>query len=234
MDYLERYLNGEYQQVWEELDALGPEVRREPHYSAAKAVAAETMRRVQRNCALIVSRLEALGYQFGVYPDGSRGYVSIGPLTALDPDSESALEVLNQAAGPLPLSLEAFWREVGSVDFVGRMAGWPLGLDPLVVNPPEGALFDVEDGYPVDEAGRFDAGLAPDDLHKDNISGGGPYSVRLPEESADFPLLYERHELHFVPYLRMAILLWGGFPGLEEQDQPFVPLADLIGDLEAF
>ena len=176
----------------------------------------------------------ALGFQFGVYPDGSRGYVSIGPLTALDPDSESALEVLNQAAGPLPLSLEAFWREVGSVDFVGRMAGWPLGLDPLVVNPPEGALFDVEDGYPVDEAGRFDAGLAPDDLHKDNISGGGPYSVRLPEESADFPLLYERHELHFVPYLRMAILLWGGFPGLEEQDQPFVPLADLIGDLEAF
>jgi hypothetical protein len=28
-------------------------------------------------------------------------------------------------------------------------------------------------------------------------------------------LLYECHNLHFVPYFRMAILQWGGFSGLD-------------------
>jgi len=50
---------------------------------------------------------------------------------------------------------------------------------------------------------------------KDNESGGNPYCVGLPDWSANFILLYECHNLHFVPYLRMAILQWGGFPGLD-------------------
>jgi hypothetical protein len=49
MNYLERYRNGEYEQVWDELRALGPAVRDEPHYSQAREVAAETMRRVRRH-----------------------------------------------------------------------------------------------------------------------------------------------------------------------------------------
>jgi hypothetical protein len=32
MNYLERYLNGEYGQVWNDLQALGPDIRQEPHY----------------------------------------------------------------------------------------------------------------------------------------------------------------------------------------------------------
>ena len=31
MNYLERYRNGEYVEVWNELLALGPNVRSEPH-----------------------------------------------------------------------------------------------------------------------------------------------------------------------------------------------------------
>src|SRR4030067_587293 len=77
MNYLERYINGEYEHVWSEHQALGPAVRKEPHYSLAREVAAETMRRVRRNCEMIVSRLRALGYVFGVYPCGLRSSAGV-------------------------------------------------------------------------------------------------------------------------------------------------------------
>ena len=56
----------------------------------------------------------------------------------------------------------------------------------------------------------------------------------MPDLSADFMLLYERHSLLFVPYLRMAILRWGGFPGLDMQEVSFRALDDLVAELEPF
>jgi hypothetical protein len=63
--YLERYLAGEYEQVWAELEALGAAVREEPLYSDALAVARETMRRVRENLETLIPRLVKAGYQFG-------------------------------------------------------------------------------------------------------------------------------------------------------------------------
>jgi hypothetical protein len=40
--YLERYRNGEREQVWAELLALGAQVREEPLFSDALAIARET------------------------------------------------------------------------------------------------------------------------------------------------------------------------------------------------
>jgi hypothetical protein len=266
MNYLERYRGGEYEQVWSDLQALGPSVRQEPHYSQAREVAAETMRRVRRNCELLVSRLGALGYVFGTYPDGSTGYYSEGPLVAPSGETRAGrVELEAEVGGPLPLSLVTFWEEVGEVDFVGMHPEWPDGLDPLVVCPPEAAvslLYEVEGnniseksihrelrgalGDENFEAPKFFAGLAPDDLHKDNVSGGDPYGVALPCPSADFVFLYEGHNLLFVPYLRVAILRWGGFPGLdrsvarcgfrglEGRAVRFEPLESLIEGLEPF
>jgi hypothetical protein len=237
MNYLERYRNGEYEQVWNDLQALGPTVRHEPHYSQGCEVASETMRRVRRNCERLVSRLRALGYVFGTFPDGSRRSYSVEPLLPPSDAMRTDCAELVEQAGPLPLSLLAFWQEVGAVDLVGMHPAWPEGLDPLVVDPPEGAisfLFDEEEDE--GEAGgsmRF-AGLAPDDLHKDNVSGGDPYGVRLPDPSADFMFLYERHGLLFVPYLRLAILHWGGFPGLEGRAVQFLPLGGLVTGMEPF
>lgn len=235
MNYLERYQKGEYEQVWSDLQALGPSVRQEPYYSLACGVAAETMRRVRRDCERIISRLRSSGYVFGIYPDGSRGYYTEGPLVAPTAATRDDYASLESQVGPAPLSLAAFWQEVGSVDLVGMHASWPTGLDPLVVYPPEGAMSDVEsaDGES-DASGQTEAGLAPDDLHKDNISGGAPYSVALPDSSADFVLLNERHGLLFVPYLRLAILRYGGFPGLDGRDAEFEPLASLVAGLEPF
>jgi len=240
MNYLERYRNGEYERVWGELQSLGPAVREEPHYSAARKVATETMRRVRRNCKLIIYRLRDLGYAFGAYPDGSTGYYTQGPLVPPSEAQCGALAKLEDRVGPIPISLFAFWREVGSVDLVGRRFSWSSRLDPLVVYKPEVAIFDLDD-WEIDlEEGvgkdlwRFKAGLAPDELHKDNVSGGAPYSVALPDTSADFMLLNERHNLLFVPYLRMAILRWGGFPGLDTHTAPIEALGDLVAGLEPF
>jgi hypothetical protein len=234
MNYLERYRNGEHEQVWNELQALGPLVRQEPYVTPAQAVASETMRRVRRNCERLVSRLQSLGYVFGTFPDGTRRSYTADPLILPSDQIRADCDELEDEAGPLPLSLSAFWQEVGAVDLVGMHPAWPDGLDPLVVDPPEGALSFLFDEDEEDESlGRF-AGLAPDDLHKDNTSGGDPYGVRLPNPAADFLFEYERHNLLFVPYLRLAILHWGGFPGLDGRGIAFEPLSGLVAGLEPF
>jgi hypothetical protein len=235
MNYLERYLNGEHERVWSELQALGVAVRKEPIYSQARQVAEETMRRVRRNCERIVARLRESGYIFGVYPDGTKGYYTSGPLVSPNQEMHADQETLEEAVGPLPISLVSFWQQVGSVDLVGMHPSWPSGLDPLVVYPPEGACSDLDSMDDMMEGmGHFEGALAPDDLHKDNVSGGEPYAVGLPEESADFVVLNERHHLLFVPYLRMAVLGFAGFPGLEHRDETFEPLASLRAELEPF
>jgi hypothetical protein len=234
MNYLERYRNGEHEQVWNELQALGPLIRQEPYVTPAQAVASETMRRVRRNCERLVSRLQSLGYVFGTFPDGTRRSYTADPLTRPSEQMRADCAELESEAGLLPLSLFAFWQEVGAVDLVGMHPAWPDGLDPLVVDPPEGALSFLFDEDEEDESlGRF-AGLAPDDLHKDNTSGGDPYGVRLPNPAADFLFEYERHNLLFVSYLRMAILHWGGFPGLDGREIAFEPLGELVAGLEPF
>ena len=229
MNYLERYQNGEVEQVWNDLQNLGASIRDDPYYTPAQEVATETMRRVRRNCERIISRLQTLGYVFGTYPDGTRRSYIGEPITRPSDQIRADSEELESEAGPLPLSLIAFWQEVGAVDLVGMHPSWPDGLDPLVVDPPEGAL-----SYLDDEGEGIFVGLAPDDLHKDNTSGGDPYGLELPNPSADFIFMYERHNLFFVPYLRLTILRWGGLPGLEGRGILFDPLDKLVADLELF
>jgi hypothetical protein len=63
--YLERYLSGEYQQVWADLLAQGAQVHEEPLYSDAWAVACETMRRVRANIERMIPRLVQIEFRFG-------------------------------------------------------------------------------------------------------------------------------------------------------------------------
>ena len=64
--FLERYLDGQHEQVWTELVSLGPYVRREPEYwRQARSVAEETMRRVRENLERLVVELPRVGYEFG-------------------------------------------------------------------------------------------------------------------------------------------------------------------------
>ena len=220
--FLDRYLQGEYEQVWDELYALGEEIQQEPLLNDANAVTIETMRRVRMNTERVTARLSAIGYTFGIYPDGrTRIYGYTQPYRLPKASIASEITEFEQLAGVgrLPLSLKFFWQIVGNIDWMGYHPLWPKYSDPLVVYPIETARIEYEDWcYDVDkedvEAGSFRIPIAPDYYHKDNVSGGTPYSIFVPNAKIDAVLEYERHQTTFVNYLRNCFLL-GGFPGIK-------------------
>jgi hypothetical protein len=190
-------------------------------FGDAMSVAHMTMERVATNIGRLVERLASHGYEFGVYPDGTRFPVKSAALAKPDAEFRAHIAELERFAGAIPLSLMAFWDVVGRVSLIGRArGGWPEYGDPLVVEAPTAGLADFHDWRVDLEMGEhatdevFLCPIAPDVLHKDNVSGGAPYSVKLPDPGADAIVCGEWHNIRFVPYLRIAILDWGGFPGL--------------------
>lgn len=100
--------------------------------------------------------------------------------------------------------------------------------DPIVLMPLEELLSEIEgcaeEGYPGPVA------LAPDDLHKANISGA-TWDMELPCAGADAP--FGRWP-GLVAYLRDACA-WGGFPGwAREANPPREQIALLTKDLLPF
>jgi hypothetical protein len=214
MTYHERYQAGEHVAVWRELTALGALIRAPELIDDAWAVAEETMTRVATNIDRIIERLADRSYQFEVYPDGTVPPATLPAHGRPDTALLANVVELEQGVGPIPQSLRAFWQVVGTVSLIGRAPeGWPDYSDPLFVSPPDYALFELRQRGPGGE-GAFMCGLAPDVLHKDNVSGGAEYAIALPNPSADATFEQEWRGIGFVPYLRVAILEWGGFPGL--------------------
>lgn len=218
-DLLARYLRGEHGPVWNELRAhaaLGGDLLKE-----ARAVAQETMRRVARNADELAERLAALGWR-PLY-----GELRTRPRAE---DRELMRQVEEATGAPLPVSLRAFWGVVGGINFVWDYESGDapdLGvdlpideMDPLCVDPPEAVPHLLEEweeqrsGIDPELADPFNLDLAPDYLHKANISGGGPYGIELPFLGADPVFANEEHELPFVDYLRLCFR-WAGFPRLE-------------------
>jgi hypothetical protein len=206
----DRYLAGEYQQVWKELVDAGDAVRQDALAADAFAVAYETMERVNENVHRLVERLAGLGYCFSAktphQPPAKRTW--------------KQLQQLERLVGPLPLSLRAFYDVVGAVDLSGRHGTLTprdssIAPDPLVVYGVDDALQEAE-SLDDDEGGEIT--IAPDDLHKENVSGGDPYTLAVPDGRADAIVLNERHGLPFVDYLRLCCRL-GGFPGYDGVDR---------------
>jgi hypothetical protein len=120
--YLERYRQGECEQVWAELLAQGGRIRQQPLYDEALAVVRETMRRARANIELLVPRLTSLGYQFA-YPD--RVFVPA------DEETRDEVASVERRAGPLPLSLRVWCEEVGEVNFMGAHPKLSSYLQPV-------------------------------------------------------------------------------------------------------
>jgi hypothetical protein len=215
-----RYRQGEHTAIWSEVrtyDAISGAFRED-----VLAVARETMRRVLHNVDLLAERLEAEGW---TALSGSPRT----PPSREDLDAMEKIEAITKT--PLPPSLRAFWEIVGGVDFVwdyqsdDEVPGLDLEvelpqLDPLSVDPARSTTSLFEEW--ADERGDVDPeiadpyrlDLAPDYLHKADISGGAPYGIELPFLGADPLFANEEHGLPFVDYLRLCFR-WGGFPRLE-------------------
>jgi hypothetical protein len=163
-----------------------------------------------------------MGFKFGTYPDGINkvdGYK--GPLNPPSRDISRRIEKFSSLLGirNFPLSIKMFWEIVGDVDFTGYHPLWPPLSDPLIVFPIESIeadyprwLYQVEAGDV--EAGLYGVPLSPDFYHKNNMSGGEPYRIRVPNFGIDGTLENERHETTLVNYLRICFR-FGGFPGFE-------------------
>jgi hypothetical protein len=230
--------------VWEELRAQGSiagDLRQE-----AETVADETMRRVAHNLDLLASRLESKGW-----------IASMGELRTTPKSGDSAIfkKIEKITKSPIPPSLLSFWRIVGGVALV-----WDYGteerppqiqaklrldlgeLDPLSVDSPTRIeyLFEEWEEQMIRTHSElldpFSIDLAPDDLHKANISGGPPYAIELPFFGADPIFANESHELPFVDYLRHC-LRWAGFGKLDKhkgQDGADELIAELTAGFEPF
>jgi len=250
--YFDRYRQGECTAVWDELLAQGEAIRRDPLFTDALAVAHETMRRVRQNIEILVPRLRTLGYQFGAFwgqdplplwrqhASSSEESDTFLPFVPPHPEAPQYLEQLEHVVGPLPLSLRAFYLEVGGVNLLGTHPLWdPLieleRLDPLYVGPLTAEELDyfLEDyadyqRRPEDRGVKpFTFHLAPDSYHKYNISGGSPYDMAVPDARIDGLFLNEWHHTTFVDYLRICFLA-GGLPIREwvVSDFSLLPLGD--------
>ena len=256
--YLSRYQQGECQPVWQELDALGKDVHQAEMYHDAWAVAVETMKRVRHNVEVLIPRLEVLGYQFGYEwlkeerPDVDEEWIATQPMRYAPPLPNSAEQIqrFERLAGPLPLSIRAFYSEVGEINFFGRHPSWeqlfererprgqpPSNLDPLAVRRlAEDTFQDYISWQKVMQKQGMETSSYPlmislDYELKYNVSGSGAYEIELPNASADAVLLHEWHQTTFVNYLRIS-LHYGGLPGLQRISS-FIPdeLAYLRKDL---
>lgn len=136
--YFARFWAGDCEEVWNELRGLGERVREEPIYSDALGVARETMRRVRSNIELLIPRLERVGYRFGynglaVDPEFAAHQPSV--FKAPHRNVHHTLEQLEGLIGTLPMSLYAWYEQVGEVNFVGQAPdSWiPGGFKPEVL-----------------------------------------------------------------------------------------------------
>ena len=236
---LTRYEQGDHQAVWREIQEV--EALDDAWRAEAERVAEATMRRVLRGAERLVAALAAAGWP-------------IEPRRALPgppADVEERLRSLERLTGaPAPPALAAFWRIVGSLSLVPEgdaplPAGVPdqLGLlDPIEVDDLSTTWFEVEEwqeraaGLHPELAGPIELPIAPDHLHKANISGGAPYAVWLPFAGADPIVREERHELPFTDYLRVAFERRGfvGLAGASEHAEAARWLAGIRVDLEPF
>ena len=207
--WLERYLAGDRVRVWAEIGSSGDGVRREPDWADAVSVARETMRRARSNVDQLIRLLPEAGYEFEMPQEAHL------PPRGTESD---ALDQLERKIGRLPLSLHCWYEVVGQVNLVGSNPDWQYELtDPLVVNAPLEFVDSEYDAWLEDRGTEWDQGpfrvdIAPDYLHKANISGGAPYAVAVPNQGADGLVLWEPHQTTFVNYLRVAFR-WAGLPG---------------------
>lgn len=208
MTFYERYTNGEYEKVYQEIEALGEEAFLPSNLPEIEKVLVETFQRTSHNLALIHAELNQVGYRFFKHP-------LVKPLS----NTKELLHQLDNAIEPfgfLPLSLKMFYSIVGSVDFRWNYESYPSILweeaDPIEIGGLKGLVEEYTDkdyleqlAEEYEEDGFISLMLAADYLTKDNISGGPAYAIKINSRpSVDSLFLNEEHDTTFINYLRIC------------------------------
>jgi hypothetical protein len=218
MELIERYKKGEAKAVYAEISDLEQNACSSERIAEIEPILIETFNRVRYNLTIIYEELKKLNYVFSDRPFHK-------PL----PNTEKLLAQLDKAVKPygyVPLSLKYFYKIVGGVDFAWnyekeKLFLWDMAdpiqicsLDELVsyICNKDGDWQDAMQEYMHDDEYTY-LELSADNLHKDNVSGGMPYSLKITTNpSVDSEFLFERHETTFIDYLRICFEHCG-FPG---------------------
>lgn len=221
--WLSRYRDGQRQQVWHEFRQLGAAIRDSDLADEAQLVCDEMAIRARHNVEVIVERLHRAGYRFHSNDDDQTPQA---PHFAPSPTASEHAAWLEASFGPVPMTVLSWVRHVGDVWLVGTHPQWPASAaaDPLVIELEGSAYPDasIRDYFADEhdtwreslaangEARPFQLPIAPDRLHKDNVSGGPPYAIALPDGCVDGLVLAET-PVPFVSYLNW-VFANGGFP----------------------
>jgi hypothetical protein len=242
MKFSERYQEGFYQEVYDDLIAMGEHVFDEAFVEDARIVAALLMKRVRYNIEVVlIPRLQELGYHFGEGAgdnedeDADMYSHYNGPIfQPPPPKTDTLLTELEHIRSPLPLSLSAWYKEVGQINLIGSFppgSSYPqralssrrneqykrgYGLDPLSTYPLDEVLQELY----ATEVGKapYTPVMVPISLDGDlkyGYSGSGDYEIEIPSPTFDAPLLGYKEPLLFINYLRLC-MQYAGFPGLKE------------------
>ncbi|MEP7330820.1 MAG: hypothetical protein ABI692_01895 [Terracoccus sp.] len=240
--WLERYRDGQREQVWHELRQCGQGVREPGLDAEAQSVCDEMARRARHNIDVVVARLHDQGYRFHTNDEAQE------PVQALRPPGNEAIALvpwMEETLGEIPMVVSSWLRLVGDVWLVGTHPLWPqsAAADPLVVELegsryPDASVRDYYEGeldawqdWSADDpdAGGFVLPVAPDRLHKANVSGGASYGFRIPDATAE-GLFIGEVAMPFVSYLNW-VFRRGGFPGQALGDQQWKVRQSLAKDL---
>ncbi|MBE9608080.1 hypothetical protein [Chitinilyticum piscinae] len=167
-----------------------------------------------------------------------RGYQFDSPeYTEWVPESrcEAMLAGLAAEFGPLPYVLQSFYRHIGSVCFCGE-APWldefdlpdPLQWFPLsYLHDDCLAEYHDDPEYREFHEQRLAAYIAADLYHKEDISGGAPYTLYLPQQGANpvIELTPYGEQISMLDYLALALEYYL-FPGCESPDDAAIYLQD--------
>jgi hypothetical protein len=215
MTLCNRYLSGETATVYDDIYKLGQDAFLPGNLADIEKVLTETFERVAYNLDIIYKELKNINYHFKTDFEFNSERPLVKPLA----NTDKLLARLDKSIRPfgfVPISLKMFYKIVGACnfgwdyetneDFIWQCAD-PIqitSLDDLVSEvTDEDNLDDLKEYYKVD--GFVSLQLSPDYLHKDNISGGQPYSLQLtPTPSIDGQFLYEEHNTTFINYLRIC------------------------------
>lgn len=216
---LQRYLEGECTAVYKEIELLDVDKISEQQQNEIHQILDETFRRVRYNLDVIYTELQAIGYIFETDEPLHEAYAG----------TTNILSKINHTItsfGKLPLSLRYFYKYTGGVNFVGNYDDeipilWEMSDVIQIISLPE--LLEIVDTadwqeemdeiYEDEQIAYLE--LSADVYHKDNISGGRAYAIRIQKESlVDTSFLFEMHDTSFVNYLRICFE-YAGFPGVE-------------------
>lgn len=215
MTLYERYIDGQFKQVYEDISTLGQDAFLPEHLFDIEKVLRETFQRVAYNLDVIYAELKNIQYSFKTKFE----YNSQCPLVKPLPNTEALLIQLENIVRPfgfVPLSLKMFYSVVGACNLSWdyETNGYPIWLlaDPLQIFSLDDVVAEMADENYINdqrayykEDGFVAIQLSADYFHKDNISGGQSYSLKVTSKrSVDAEWLDEEHGTTFIDYLRIC------------------------------